>query len=164
MIEFRRYHEKDVKDFHLAAKKCYPRHMVFDNDIDIVKEYIKKKDNDKFGGFFFAYIKEKCVGGCFLETEIFDAPRSHARFKYNHLVALDQELKVKLIQLLDSKISNLIMEGKFNSAKVEVSLADSERDFKQDLKLFSKAGYKVEGTLKDHYRLNEDVVVLGKIF
>lgn len=160
MVELKKYFEEDVEAFVGLCKEAYPKHNVFDKSLDKVKKYLKEQDekNEEFGGVFFAYDDDEVVGGCLLRVAGRDVPGDHVRFKYNHVVAKDDEIKAEIVKFLDSKIKKNIEDGKFKTAKVEVSIAENE----SDEGFYSEHGFKPEGELMSHYRHGEKVTVMGK--
>lgn len=160
MVKFKRYRKEDVSEFLLLCKKAYPAHNVFGKPVEEVKKYLagKDKENSDLGGVFFAYDKNKFVGGALLKMEEKTIDNKHIRFKYNHLVGKDEKIKKEIMDFLDSKIRKHIKDGKIKTAKIEVGLAENE----PDLEFYKKNGFKIEGEFASHYRLNEKAYVLGK--
>ncbi|MDO8741324.1 MAG: hypothetical protein Q7J54_07185 [Candidatus Woesearchaeota archaeon] len=160
MIEFKRYQKEDVSEFLLLCKKAYPAHNVFYKSLEEVKKYLDRKDkeNSELGGVFFAYDKNKVIGGALLKIEEKTINNKHIRFKYNHLVGKDEKVKKEIMDFLDSKIRKHIKDGKIKTAKIEAALSENEAD----LEFYKKNGFKIEGELASHYRPNEKAYVLGK--
>ena len=160
IIEIKRYQEKDVEEYMHMCKKAFGKHNVFDKSLRDVRDYLRKKDKaDRIlGGLFFAYDDDEFVGGALLRVEMKDLDCSHARYKYNHVVAKDNKVKSAILNFLEEKIKHDIHAKRIKSAKVEVGLVETE----EDLELYKKAGFKIEGVLASHYKHKENVIALGK--
>ena len=159
MVELRKYKDADVPQFVMLCKTSFPAHNIFYGSLADVKTYLKGRDTQSagYGGVYFAYEKGKLVGGALLRLEDHDKAGKHCRFKYNHLVAINDKVKKEILQELSAKIHDLIKQGKCKSAKVEVGLAENEKD----LSFYLQNGSVQEGKLKSHYRRNETVFILG---
>ncbi len=159
MLELIRFKEKDVPQFVKLCQKAFPTHNVFYRTAQEVADYLRSKDeqNKEFGGVFFAYEGGKLVGGALLRKEDFDPKGKHVRLKYNHLVAVNDKVKKKILEEFNQKVSKMIKEGKINTAKLELGLAENETD----IQFYLDNGFVKEGKLKSHYRFNETVYVLG---
>ena len=146
-------------------KAAFPVHTIFEQPDDEVQQYLEKRF-ERFGygeGLIVASAPRKAiVGAILLRKEHQDA--DHTRWKYGHF-AVHQGYQrfgigTALLSVSDDRLRKLIGAGHFDSAKVEVYVAENERGsipFYVD-----RGGFTPEGTLDDYYRLGEPVEVLGK--
>ena len=147
-------------------KENFPRHNVFQKLDEEILEYLLQKHNENIqfgGGFIVARTNKKVVGGMLLRKESEDLTGSHVIWKYNH-VAVDDSYEGKgigsaLLKAADEKIRKLIKEKKFGTAKIELGVAEND---KEALEFYKKNDFKEEGRLKSHYRFEEMIIVCGK--
>ncbi|MBD3310714.1 GNAT family N-acetyltransferase [Candidatus Woesearchaeota archaeon] len=165
MVEIREAESSELAALIPVYKEAYQEHLIFKKktDADII-EYMQKAHADAAadgGGFIIALLNDEVVGGLLLRKSL--QGDSHSRWKIRHVAVMekyrDQDIGTELLQAAEQKLVELIKKGDFITAKAEVSVAEGE---KEAVDFYEKAGFKLEGTRADHYRLGENVYLLGK--
>jgi len=156
----------ELADLVEVYKNVFQKHNIFQRSEEVILEYLKSvhSQNANFGGGFVVAIKDgKTVGGMLVKKETQDFSGGHVVWKYNHVgVHPDHQgkgLGRELMEAADEKVRNLIKQGKFKTAKIELGIAEGE---KASIKFYEKFGFEIEGELKSHYRFGEKAYILGK--
>lgn len=147
-------------------RAVFPVHNIFQRSEGEILKYLKDmhQENSNFGGgFIIAVMDGLAIGGILVKKESQDLEGEHFIWKFNH-VGVHPEHQGKgigreLMEAAETKIRNMIKEGKIKTAKIELGVAEGEKD---SIKFYEKFDFEVEGELKSHYRAGEKAYILGK--
>ncbi|NQV09334.1 GNAT family N-acetyltransferase [Candidatus Woesearchaeota archaeon] len=155
----------DLRSLTKIYKKSFKKHNIFQKSAFRVEDYLldNHKKHCKGGGFIVAKNNRDIVGGMLLKCKEVDIKGKHSRWRFNHIAVETKFRRIgvatKLLEAGIQKINNMIKEKKFKSAKIELLVTQKEAN---TIKLYKKAGFKIEGELGCHYRFNESSYILGK--
>lgn len=143
----------ELKDLIKIYKKAFKKHNILKQSENKVLQYFKDK-------IVFTAIENKEVAGGIM-IRVIQTVGTHSVWKINHLAVAKGSQGKGIGSALVKKAEQEIKKRSKNTIKIELSVSDEE---KSTLKFWKKAGYKIEGKLKDHFRYREMVYVLGKGF
>ena len=164
---------RDLKDYDLESleqlvhlyRESFPVHSIFKKSEDEVLSYLRDKieETENYGGGLIVAVNNggNRIGGILVRKE--HQEEDHTRWKYNHL-AVHKDFQrmgigTALLSAADRKIRNLIGSRSFRTAKIEVSVAESEKEMAN---FYEKNGFELEARKKSHYRPGELVYEFGK--
>jgi ribosomal protein S18 acetylase RimI-like enzyme len=157
---------EELSDLVKVYKETFSEHNRFQKQDEAILGYIIESHGHRqqhYGGYIVAMLKGKAIGGLLVKQVGQDQEGKHTIWKYNHLGVSKKHSRGgigrALVRAADQRIKELISEGKINTAKVELGVSENEADA---LGFYVKCGFEIEGKLKDHYRHNELVYILGK--
>lgn len=150
--------EEDLPALVDIYTSAFERHNIFERSAEEVMQYLRTLNGD-----ILIAVEGGVIGGVVLKRKDKDRTASHTVWKFNHLaVKKDYQGKgvaKKLLVSAENEIREKINEGRFKTAKIEVSVSENEESA---LELYYGLGFEKEGMLKSHYRYGEKVNILGK--
>ena len=160
-MNIKQANKEDLQELIPIYKEAFTKHNIFQKSEEEILDYLE--DHNQKNTILVAKIEEKVVGGILLRKMSEDLNGKHFVWKYNH-IAVSKEYQKQgigsaLINAADEKIKEAISEKLFDTAKIEISIAESE---KTTINFYKRLGFEIEGELKSHYRFNESVSCLGK--
>ena len=166
-IAVRDMEDPDVDTLVTILQHSFTKHNIFKKPAPLVRTYITNSNitfTEKGGGYI-VYENQGIPEGCLLIRPIdVDVKGTHMRVNYNHLGASrgfsDEHVVCTLIEAADRKLSEYLRSQGIGTAKIQINLAPDELALHPTLE---KCGFTMEGTLQDHYRFGEEVVLLGKL-
>lgn len=147
-------------------QKTLGKQEFFQGDKKKTAKYLDNVD----GTFYVVEDDEAMVGAMVIAAKTYG---SHTLWKIRHAAILPEHrgkgAGIILIEYIDEKIRNQLTKGQCTSAKVEMMITDqanvfSDKNEKNDLGFWKRNGFKVEGTLADHFAKGETAYMLGKSF
>ena len=139
---------------------------VFQGEKKKIAKYLENVD-----GTFYAVEDDDIIIGVVLITA--KTYNQHTLWEIKHAAILPEHrgkgAGIILLEYIDEKIRKQIAKGQCSSAKIELAITEKDSVFtdkneKNDLGFWKRNGYKVEGTLADHFKKGEAVILLGKSF
>lgn len=153
MIGIKKAEKSELTGLVSVYKKAFRTHNIFkDNDTDILN-YLSELFEQENAEFFIALANDEVVGGIVLIKE--DQSESLVRYRLKHFAVKEifKGVGSELLKAVESAIIHNLSETQ--AAKIEIHVVDNEGFYK-------KFGYKEEGCLENHYRLDEKTILLGK--
>ncbi|MDP2750940.1 MAG: GNAT family N-acetyltransferase [Nanoarchaeota archaeon] len=173
VITIRPIKPAELKDVIKLLKKSFKIHNVFSGPTKDIRKYLAKlrkaeENNPLTFGIIVATLQEEkkdvLAGTMVVRTSAMSKEGLHASFKYMHLAVNEKYRKhgigTKLMGYADEKIHQLIEKGKIKTARVQVNIAEPE---KETINFYEKSGFHVEANLSNYYRYNEQVYILSKL-
>ncbi len=163
-MEIRNATEQDLEQFAKILKETFSVHTIFEKSGKEIVTHLKKQQNETAkggGGFIVAVEGSKVIGGLLIEKK--NETHNHSLWKYKY-VAVEKNSRNKgvgtrLLEEAEKRIKELIYNGKIATAKVELTIAENEKDA---IGFYEKNGFVIEGTFDNHYRWNEKTFAMGK--
>ncbi len=173
MAEIRKVDISELQGLVALYKEAFPTHNIFTRDDDEILKYLtqmhEKLRNDKkgiIGSILIAEFNSEIVGSCMLcPEEIND--KMHSRWKIKHLAVAKNcqgiGIGKSLVEAALRQIKDLMIKEEISSAKIEVAVSQEKTEKVQEnaAEFYIKLGFRKEGILSDHFRLDEDTIILG---
>src|SRR3989344_3234867 len=131
----------DLKSLAQFYKRYFKTHALFQQSKLKIVAYLRKAVKEHT--FIAVHDGQKVAGALFIVLEGKDG--SHSRWKFRHFAFTNTDVGKVLLEEAEKCV-----RGKSSTAKIELTLAETE----PNRKFFLKNGYKQEGVLKNHYRWN----------
>lgn len=141
----------ELKDLINIYKQAFKKHNILKQSKNKVLAYFKDK-------IVFTAIENKEVAGGVM-IRVIQTAGTHSVWKINHLAVAKKYQNKGIGTALVKEAEQEIKKRSKKTIKIELSVSDEEKPL---IKFWKKLGYKLEGNLKDHFRYNEMVYVLGK--
>lgn len=132
-------------------------HNIFNKDEDFIINYLMgvQKQNE----IMIFLNQDTVIGGTVFEKKDESVKEDHSIWKLKHF-ALNKGYAEDSGKAIMDEIEDRLKK-KSKSLKVQVNLSENEA---RAIKFFEKHGFTKEGTLKDHYRVGEDMYIYSKHF
>ncbi|MFC1697433.1 GNAT family N-acetyltransferase [Nanoarchaeota archaeon] len=165
MTEIKKLNKEQLKELIPIYKETFKVHNIFEQEDNKILEYLEytlEKTTKNDGCIFGAIVDNKIVGALIL-SKFQTGKDNHSLWKFRH-VAIKEDQQGKgvgslLIAEAEKELQNLIQNNKIKTAKIEITVSENEV---RAVEFYEKNGFKVEGSLTNHYRWNETTFLLGK--
>ncbi len=131
-------------------------HNIFQKSREEILQYLLRIQKEH--ELFIALINRKVVGGTVLEKKDENITGDHKVWKLKHF-ALNKEITGEVEKEILTEIEEILCK-KSKSVKIQLNLSEKESRY---IELFQNYGFKKEGTLEDHYRVGEKMVIYSKL-
>jgi len=156
----REINPQDYTKLLFLYQESFPIHNIFSRSEKEILEYLdktEKKNMEKKGGYFVYEFEGNVVGSILIKFQ--RESENHKVWSINHL-AVKKAYRSKGIASELLRHAEEVISKNSKTAKIEIKVSENE---KGTIEIYKRLGYKLEGTLRSHYRFNEEVYVLGKV-
>ena len=146
-----------LKELIPICREEFGPHNIFSKDGDYIIGYILGVQKEKEILFFVH--EDKVIGETVFENKDESVSEDHTIWNLKHF-ALSKGLPADVERGVMDKIEESLME-KSKSIKIQLNLSERED---RAIERFQRFGFSLEGTLKDHYQVGENMYVYSKVY
>ena len=146
-----------LKELIPICREEFGPHNIFSKDEDYIIDYLLNVQKEKEILVFLH--GDKVIGGTVFEKKDESISEDHTVWKLKHF-ALSKGLPKDVERGVMDEIEERLMK-KSKSIKIQLNLSEKEE---RAIERFQRFGFTLEGTLKDHYRVGENMYIYSKVY